>query len=166
MSELSQTAAPGFTGLRVQFTHEQNYDSPIERVFPLLCPVREAEYLSRWSCDIVYLSSGLIEPGGVFTTCFPTDGEGRDVWVVSRYEPRAIIQFVRVNARRCMIYTITALPGEKGQTRLHWQQVVTGLTPEGNAYVGRLRQRDFTLMLSDMERRLQYFLDTGRMLAE
>lgn len=41
-------------GERVIFKGEQNYSFPPEDVFPMLCPVREYEYIPRWECDIVY----------------------------------------------------------------------------------------------------------------
>jgi hypothetical protein len=54
-------------------------------VFPLLCPVREYEWIEPWSCDMVFSESGLAENNAVFRTHFPAQG-GEETWVVCRYE--------------------------------------------------------------------------------
>jgi len=68
-----------FKGVRVTFTATQSCSAPPEKVFPLLCPIREYEYIPAWECDVVYLGSGFAENGGVFTTKLPGDGEGKDL---------------------------------------------------------------------------------------
>jgi len=104
-------------GERVVFKGEQSYSFPPEDVFPMLCPVREYEYIPRWECDLVYLDSGLAELGGVFTTQFPGDGEQKDVWVISRHEKNQSIEFVRVNDLRSMIYRIELQGHRYGRNR-------------------------------------------------
>jgi hypothetical protein len=39
-----------------------------ERVFPLLCPVREYEWLDSWHCRMVYSESGVAEDNCIFET--------------------------------------------------------------------------------------------------
>ncbi|MBM5810625.1 MAG: hypothetical protein FJ191_01470 [Gammaproteobacteria bacterium] len=161
---MQQSTASGpapFTGSRVCFTHTQTYRAAIGAVFPLLCPVREFEYLPAWQCQIVRLDSGRIEDGGVFTT-----ENGSDVWVVARYEPEAAIRFVRTNALRAMVYDIEALPAPPGEVRLRWRQVITGLNPAGNRQIEALRESDFRHMLDGMQALLQHYLDTGTMLGD
>ena len=36
-------------------------DAPPEVVFPLLCPVREYEWLEDWTCEMVFSESGVAE---------------------------------------------------------------------------------------------------------
>ena len=49
-------------------------------VFPLLCPVREYEWIDVWQCEMIHSASGVAEAGAVFRTAFPQDGPP-DVWV-------------------------------------------------------------------------------------
>lgn len=146
------------TGSRVRFTHTQVYRAALGDVFPLLCPVREYDYLPQWQCRIVRLDSGLIEEGGVFTT-----EDGGDVWVVATCVPNQSILFIRVNAWRTMSYSIDVQPAPPGEVRLRWEQVITGLNPEGNQRVEALREGDFRQMLDGMQALLQHYLDTGAM---
>lgn len=52
-------------------------------VFPLLCPVREYEWIPGWSCDLVHTRSGVIEPGCIFRTHFHIDA----IWYVTQHDP-------------------------------------------------------------------------------
>ena len=152
-----------FVAARVVRDYGRELDAPRERVFPLLCPVREYEWIEPWRCDLVYAASGVAEAGCVFRTDFPGD-PGPEVWVVCRYEPPAAIGFVRVGPHRSvrMDITLEALPG--GRTRSRWRHEHTGLDAAGNAWLAEHGEaehvRDMTVLL-DM---LAHFLDTGRML--
>jgi hypothetical protein len=66
-------------------------------VFPLLCPVREYDWIDVWSCDVIYSESGIAELGCVFLTDLP--GRGTETWVVTRFEPEFVIEFA---ARRVL----------------------------------------------------------------
>ncbi len=153
---------PAIHHRRVHFTHTQHYNAPVHEVFPLLCPVREHDYIPRWQAEIVHLATGLAEQGGVFTTT--SAGGGRDVWIISRYEPLERIQFVRVDALRTMIYDLHVEPTDGGGTQIRWEQQVTGLSPEGDEHLAAQSQADFVSMLEAMARMLEHYLATGTML--
>ena len=161
MAGLSRKPKQTIKGERTVFTGKQSYSFPPEDVFPMLCPVREYEYIPGWECNIVYLDSGLAEQGGVFTTHSHGEGGQRDVWVVSRYDANRAIEFVRVNGMRSMVYRIELQGTETGGTVLDCEQVITGLTEEGNQHVRMLEQSDFTAMLSHWQELLQHYLATA-----
>jgi len=140
------------------FSGRQNVSAPPEAVFPLLCPVREYDWIPDWDCRLLYTESGVAEDGCVFQTDRPSDG-GLDTWVVSRYEPPARIAFVRVNALRAMQYDIQLEPVGDGATRLTWTQVVTALCNDGNRHVRSLRDSDFATSIAKMETLLNAYLD-------
>ncbi len=130
-------------------------------VFPLLCPVREYEWIDSWTCEMVYTDCGRAEADCVFKTAFPADGP-EDVWVVSRYEPPRLIEFIRTNPLRVMRYTITLEPAGTG-ARAVWTQVITGLSPEGDRFVAALDDTAFARRMAELERMLNHYLATGRM---
>jgi hypothetical protein len=132
-------------------------------VFPLLCPVRESEWIETWRCRMVYSDSGHAERDCIFQTEFPQDGP-LDTWVVSRYEPPSLIEFVRVNAHRAIRYAITLRAAAGGGTEAEWRQVLTGLDAEGDAFVEGLAEGEFPRRMAALERMLNHFLATGRML--
>ena len=53
---------------RVTHTYTQRLVAPPAAVFPLLCPVREADWIDGWNPLLVLSHSGLAEPDCVFVT--------------------------------------------------------------------------------------------------
>ncbi|HTZ18339.1 MAG TPA: hypothetical protein VMB78_07850 [Dissulfurispiraceae bacterium] len=134
-----------------------------EQAFPLLCPVREYEWIDGWQCDLIFSKSGLAEPGCVFRTHFPGDGP-EDTWVVSRYEPPLSIEFVRANALRTIHFCISLSRNADGTTSMTWTQTFTGLNAEGDALVKGLTDETYRDRVLLREKQINYFLSTGRML--
>jgi hypothetical protein len=112
---------------------------------------------------MIYSDSGYAEQDCIFQTEFPQDGP-RDTWVVSRHERPTLIEFVRVNARRAIRYTITLCSTAEGTTQAEWRQVITGLDADGDAMVEGLSEGDFRARMAALEGMLNHFLATGRML--
>ncbi len=69
---------------RVTRTYAQRLVAAPSAVFPLLCPVREADWIDGWDPDVVWSESGVAEPDCIFLT-----GVGADdaIWYVTRHEP-------------------------------------------------------------------------------
>ncbi len=145
---------------RLRFNETQHVSATPEAIFPLLCPVREYDWIPAWECDLVYTESGLAEDGCVFRT----GDDVKDTWVVSRYEPPRRISFVRVNPLRVIRYDITLEPDDDGSTRLLWQQEITALDEAGDAHVAALREEDFATLIKTEERMLEHYLKTGEAL--
>ena len=94
-----------FSALRAIKTAKQHLLASPDKVFPLLCPTREYDWIEPWKCRMVHSKSGFAELDCIFVTDFPNEGE--DVWVVSVYRPNEEIQFVRSNGRRVIRFRIT-----------------------------------------------------------
>lgn len=146
---------------RRHFSFETTLAAAPERVFPLLCPVREYEWIPLWHCELLHTASGVAELGCVFRTKFP-DSWGAEVWVVSRYEPCSHIAFVRTGLLRTMRYAISLWPRDNG-TRILWHQEVTALCAEGTALLGKADSEAFTIQMRELNGLLQHYLTTGSM---
>jgi hypothetical protein len=66
---------------RITRTYVQKLQAGPEEVFPLLCPVRERDWVDGWDPLVVYSRSGLAEPDCVFLT---GDDEPESVWIITR----------------------------------------------------------------------------------
>ncbi len=132
-------------------------------VFPLLCPVREYEWIETWDCRLIYSESGLAEDNCIFTTRFPSQG-GEEVWIVSHYEKDREIQFVRVNDLRVSAFYITLTDNGDGTTTAVWKHVATGLNEQGNDWVRQYTDEVFQQTVQLRERMPNHFLATGTML--
>lgn len=152
----------GFSARRAVKTATQHLLAPPDKVFPLLCPKREYDWIEPWKCRIVHSESGIAELDCIFVTDFPNEGE--DVWVVSVYRPNEEIQFVRFNGRRVIRYGITLTDDGDGTTTAEWRQVLTGLKEEGNRLVDGLTDEAYRQKIAVLERLLNHYLTTGEML--
>ena len=72
-----------------------------EEVFPLLCPVREYEWIPGWSCLMRYSESGVAEKNAVFET---TEMMHRKVlWTTVTYEPDRFIEYLLIMGRDALV---------------------------------------------------------------
>ena len=77
------------------FSCTQINSGNIKEVFPLLCPVREKDWIDGWDCKMIHSISGLIEKNCVFVTGH--HGESETVWHVTLYDKKNYtIEFLRV----------------------------------------------------------------------
>ena len=139
------------------FTCTQRVAATPEQIFPLLCPVREYDWIPGWDCRVIYTESGIAEPGCVFQTDREADG-GLDTWVISRHEPASRIAFVRSNPLRTVQYDIELEPQDNGTTLLCWTQVITALNEPGDRLVQGLDEADFAANIDKMETLLNDYL--------
>ncbi len=151
------------TRTRTLLSHTMHASGSPEQVFPLLCPVREYDWIENWQCELIYSESGTAEADCVFRTRFPQDGP-EDTWVVSRYEPPRAIEFIRINALRVVHYSITLDKAEPGRSSWIWSQTLTGLNDPGDMLITSGNPASFAEKIAGIERRLNHFLTTGTML--
>jgi len=151
------------SGYRSTKTYSTQLQGNPAQVFPLLCPIREHEWIDLWQCDMIYSNTGVAELDCVFKTNFPDDGP-EDTWVVSRYEPPLLIEFVRINSLRTIRFNISLTSKDNGTTSLIWTQILTGLTPQGNELIKSLSDEVYRERVATRECQINHFLSTGQML--
>ena len=106
--------------------------APPADVFPLLCPVRERDWIPGWEAEVLLSRSGLAEPGCVFVTR-PSEGR-RLAWVITRHEPSRAIAFAVFHGDVVETLTIELSPVDEG-SELVWSRAYTGLAPAGNDWI-------------------------------
>jgi hypothetical protein len=147
----------GFRAKRLVSTYAGQVSAAPEAVFPLLCPVREYEWLDGWRCEMLYSDSGVAEEDCVFRTM----SSGPATWSVSRYEPPRRIEYLTFVPDQTVTRLSITLERVEGGTKLHWKRVFTGLSDAANEGLASLwnSERD-----RELTRRLKHFLKTGKML--
>ncbi len=151
-----------FKSKKIKSSFVQQFQAPPAEVFPLLCPVREYEWIEPWQCEMLNSDSGIAEKDCVFRTQMPGEPSA-DVWVVSRYEPDTRIEFVRVNALRTICLSITLADNGDGTTRAVNEQLLVGLNDEGNRSLDKMAG-SFSFEMRMGEAMLNHYLTTGNML--
>jgi hypothetical protein len=123
-----------FTARRevARFTHRVS--APPARVFPLLCPVREEEWIPGWSAQVIHSASGVAEVNGVFLTRI-ADSEA--LFIVTRHDLQAgAIEFVVLRGGTHVEKLDLALTdNHDGTTTITWTRTYTGLSEAGNAQI-------------------------------
>ena len=158
-----------FTAKTVTSHLTQHFHAPPAVVFPLLCPVREYEWIEPWQCEMLHSVSGVAERHCVFRTRGAAESSpdgvmpAEDIWVTSEYEPNRRIAFVRVNAHRTLCTTIVLQDDGDGTTRASVEQLLVGLTERGNAMLEETA-RNFAAEFRMGEAMLNHYLRTGEML--
>jgi hypothetical protein len=145
---------------RVVCEYEHYLDAGCEKVFPLLCPIREYEWLPQWRCDMIYSENGVAELGCVFTTDYGDDF-GRETWVVFCYRPGEKIGFVRTGKHRTTRYEIFLQPQGKGSL-IRWSQELTALDSRGDELLAEFDQERFKAFMIPINKMLAHYLATGK----
>lgn len=146
---------------RVCLERECVHAAPPGEVFPLLCPVREYEWIERWDCTVVHSESGVAEEGCLFETDFA----GRETWVVTRYESPSRIEFcIFVDAGFVERLIITVRPEGTSSSRVHWKRIYTALSADGATAIRGHVERVTPARMKELDRELAHYLATGTML--
>lgn len=145
--------------IRATRTYTQHLVAVPEAVFPLLCPVREADWIEGWNPPLVISSSGLAERDCVFTT----SAEAVDaVWYITRHEPDAgFVEMLKITphvtaCRLTIQLRATGVESEADITYTH-----TSLGPEGDRFVAAFTEDSYRQFMRDWETRINHYLRHG-----
>jgi hypothetical protein len=151
-----------FQSRRLVVCCNQQLNFKPEKVFPLLCPQREYEWIESWKGKIIYSESGFAELDCVFSTGLP--GDSREIWITDRYVEFKRIQFIRFSPSRVIRYNITLTDNKDGTTTARWEQIITSLNNEGNAFIENFSNAGYEKLIKALEKMLNHYLATGEML--
>lgn len=149
---------------RVTRSYTQSLIAGPDEVFPLLCPVREAEWVNGWHPRLVVSTSGLAERDCVFVTAAgPQDA----IWMMTEHDPASHrLEIVKV------------IPGiVVGRIRIQLAAVddgciakisysFTSLGSDGDRVVREFTQAHFDEFMATWEAELNHFLATGERLGD
>ncbi len=155
---------PDFKAKRITRSYRQTINAPPDVVFPLLCPVREAEWLDGWEYEMIHSESGLAEEGCVFST--PGDGEADTTWVISRHDKeKQLVEFVRFtpDSRTCVLKIAVTPRGETG-SNVDISYNYTGVSAAGNTWIDNFTEDSFLNAVKFWEISMNQFLGTGKRL--
>jgi len=143
-------------------TFTQHLVAEPSKVFPLLCPVREADWLDGWDPPAVFSESGFAEPDCVFLTeASPVSA----IWYITRHEPgNCFVEMIKItpNITACKL-TIQLRPVEGGsEAEITYSH--TSLGPEGDTFVASFTEDYYLQFMKDWETRINHYLTHGSML--
>ncbi len=145
--------------VRVTRRYTQRLAGEPSAVFPLLCPVREADWIEDWDPTLVISRSGVAEPDCVFVTpATPIDA----VWYITRHEPESgFVEMLKitpgVTACRLIIQVRPAAGGSEAEVCYSH----TSLSPEGDAFVAAFTEAYYDDFMRTWEAQLNHYLAHG-----
>jgi len=147
--------------VRRRFVVEHRQPAPPERVFPLLCPTREYDWIDYWQCRLLYSESGVAEADCVFSTAL----ESHETWVVTRHEPPTRIEFCIFTDAEVVVQLKISLSSRRdGGCDLRWERTYTSVGPSGRDRVEELTANEVEGRMRDVNERLAHHLENGGML--
>lgn len=124
--------------VRVTHTFTQALEGTPAEVMPLLCPVREAEWVPGWAPRLVLSTSGVAEPDCIFIT--PDAAAGADaeaIWTILSFDPAAgTVEMLKVTPGFLVIRLAIVLSARGGGgCHAEVSYRYTALSPAGESYV-------------------------------
>jgi len=142
---------------RVTRTYVQKLQASPGEVFPLLCPVRETEWVDGWDPLVVYSRCGLAEPDCVFLT---GNEEPDSVWVVTnRDSDNFEMEIIKVTPWTTVAkITISLRQNEQSGTDATVTYTYTALSEAGKEFVNNYTESYYTEFMRYWEAKINDYL--------
>ena len=153
-----------FVGKQVTFEFKQVNTASPDKVFPLLCPVREKDWLDGWDYEMIHSVTGLAEKDCVFSTF--GQGQEKTIWHITQHnQVNHSIEFVRFTPNLNVVKININLEGRQdGNTETLIKYQYTGLNEDQNNFIEDELEESFTVSMQWWEKAINYYLETGEML--
>jgi hypothetical protein len=144
---------------RVTRTYTQQLVAEPSKVFPLLCPVREADWIEGWDPVVVLSQSGLAELDCVFLTeASPSNA----IWYITRHEPDSgFVEMIKITPTVSACKLSIQLRAVKAGSEAIVTYSHTSLGPEGDAVVAAFTEEYYRQFMREWEAQINHYLSNG-----
>jgi hypothetical protein len=151
-----------FKAKRVSRNYIQTIKAAPSEVHALICPVKEAQWLDGWDCDLIFSQSGFAETGCVFIS--RSTGEKDTIWLITKRDDQNYeTEFARITPQsRIGCLTVRIESGGQQTSRMHITYTFTALSEEGNQFIDNFTEQNFVKDMQFWEATLNHYLKTGR----
>ena len=148
---------------RREQTFSATWQTTVDKLFPLLCPAREADWIPGWDCSIIYSSTGYAEDKCIFTTD-ESNSVGDGVWIFTGFEQNKHVEFVRFRKDVLLHAKITLKDNGNGTITGTWETTSTALTDEGNRELSKMPVEN--KMSGALKEMIDHYLKKGKMIGK
>ncbi len=143
--------------VRVERSYTQKLIGKPDAIFPLLCPVREAEWAEGWDPLSVFTKSGFAERDCVFTT---GDQDPDSIWIITKFDLNDHwLEIVKVTPGMTVgRIRIKLDENDTGGTDAEVCYMYTAISSEGENFVRDYSEEFFTKFMELTESALNDFL--------
>jgi hypothetical protein len=149
---------------RVTHTYRQHLDGRPAIVFPLLCPVREVDWVPGWAPIDVLSASGVAERDCVFTTPDATpDGPRESTWTITEHDPAAgHVEMLKVTPGFLVTrLVLTVRPHGAAGSTADVTHTYTALGQAGEAFVRARTTEAYAAFMREWEDAMNTYLRSG-----
>jgi len=158
---------------RIELSFKGTINASPDKIFPLLCPKREEQWIDGWNTDayqLISTKSGFNEKNCIFQENFLKNflfgEEGPTTWITSVYKPEQfILEFLLVFGDLAVMNREVRLEESEGPaTACRWTDRITSLKGSWNKSEGQgleIQLKAFSYYLGVI---LKYYCETGKML--
>ena len=149
---------------RVKHSFTQSINGTPEQIFPLLCPVREADWIPGWTTDWVISDSGVAEQNCVFQTpSRPGAGGAASIWVITRHDADAFeVEMFKVTPGFTVgKLQISLSAQDQTRTNVTIAYEFTSLGPLGDTYLEGFTAQWYEKFMQVWEKQMNHYLETG-----
>ena len=153
------------TPVRVTHGWTQTLAGTPDEVLPLLCPVREVDWVPGWTPHLVISDSGFVERDCIFTTADTAAGEGAEaVWTVLDFDVAAHrVEMLKVTPGFLVVRLAIGLePHGAGGCHAHVTYRYTALGAAGEDYVRARTSEAYATFMREWENALNAYLRMRR----
>jgi hypothetical protein len=151
---------------RVKHTFTQSIKGTPEQVFPLLCPVREADWIPGWTTDWVISNTGVAEQDCIFQTPpRPGAGGAASIWVITHHDEDAFeVEMIKVTPAFTVGKLQIKLSAQgKTSTNATIAYEFTSLGPLGDTYLEGFTAQWYEKFMRVWEKQMNHYLETGEL---
>ena len=154
---------------RVKHSYTQSINGTPGQIFPLLCPVREADWIPGWATDWVISDSGVAEQGCMFQTPpRPGSGGAASIWLITHHDADALeVEMFKVTPGFTVgKLQISMSAQNKRLTNVTIAYEFTSLGPLGDTYLEGFTAQWYEGFMHVWEAQMNHYLETGDRIPE
>lgn len=144
--------------------------APVEKVFPLCCPVEEYRWIPGWKCHLIHCPNDRVEFGTIFSEMSSApfllnSFLGKTTWTAVAHDSGSYkLHFRLDNKKSTSLYKIELQDDGKGGTAGALDFTYNAVNDRGGNYPENNMEKKIRIMLSLIRIMLQHYCETGKML--
>jgi hypothetical protein len=149
---------------------EVTINAPVEKVFPLVCPVSEYDWIPGWKCHLLYCPGGRIEKDVAFKEKMSSPFllnkiGGKTTWTTLLYDKvKFRVHFNWDNKISSSIYKMEMDPIDSSQTRLSLSLNMKIIDDRGSWLLDPAGNYKIGFLIEGLGAMLKHYCETGKQL--
>ena len=152
----------------IQIVEQGCINAPLEKVFPLCCPVEEYKWIPGWKCELVHCPNQRVELGTVFRELISPpllagSPFAKTTWTAVLHEPQNFrLHFKLKNSASESLYKITLSDNGKGGARARLEFNYKALNKAGERVIANRGKEKIRFMLRYISLMLTHYCERGQ----